>query len=154
MPAGPFTRTAGFYKNHPTITQQILNGEPGLRVCGHLITDVDVDHGHSALEAMCVSPHGYQRLHLMRQLVTAALNLLSGSSATFSNYLSCDVTCQDLDASESAVASCISQTDGFNESGDPLPAPWDPAGPADPTPCQFAGDTPCLALYPDTCLVP
>ena len=165
MACGPFTRTAGFYKNHPAITQQIITNAGGLTVCGHPITDVDIDHGHSALEAMCVSPHGDQRVQLIRQLTAAALNLNSGSTATFSNFASCNAVCANSGSSESAISSCVSQTDAFNQSGDSLPAEFDddcgddddfpgPPGPADPNPCKAAGDTPCILTSTSLCAVP
>ena len=151
---GHFTRTPGFYKNHPDVTQDIITHAGGLMVCGHAITDVSINSGHSALEAMCVSPHGDVRLQLLRQLVAAELNLLSGSTASYGGYAACDAVCRDGHASAWALSSCVSQTDAFNNSGDSLVASFDPPGAADPTPCDFAAGTTCTVLSPEGCTAP
>jgi hypothetical protein len=149
---GAFTRTPGFYKNHPDVTQGILTAAGGLTVCGHPITDCDVNHGHSALEALCVAVDGEQRLQLIRHLVTASLTRGAGG-ATFSGYATCDAVCRDAGASTDALAACIDAADEFNQSGDRIAAPFD-GGPANPTPCKFAFATACNLLDPTTCAVP
>jgi hypothetical protein len=148
---GDWTRTAGFYKNHPSVTQSILTGAGGLTVCGGPITDVDVDHGHSALEALCVTDGG--RAQLARQLLTAALNG-AGGGAVFGDLSRCNTICADADAPTSDISGCIDEADGFNNSGDALPAPFDPAGAADPGACKKAQATACTVVQRSLCAVP
>lgn len=152
-PHGHWTRTAGFYKNHPAITQSILTGAGGLTVCGHSITDVDVDHAHSAVEGLCVSPQGNSRLQLVRQLITAALtNALGG--AVFPDLTRCNAVCANPLSAQLDVNTCVNQADAFNNSGDNLQAPFDPPGSADTAPCQAAHGTACTVLNPGACAAP
>lgn len=148
-----FTRTPGFYKNHPAITQQILSAAHGLSVCGHTITDVDVDHAHSALEGLCIAVQGDQRAQLARHLITAALTRAAGG-ATFADLAACDAVCRNASASAADLAACIDETDAFNNSGDSIPAPFDPPGAASPGPCMAAFETACTVLTPSTCGTP
>jgi hypothetical protein len=149
-----FTRTPGFWKNHPTITQAVLDANGGLTVCGHQIIDVHVDHGHSALEGLCVAPQGDQRLQLFRQLLAAALNMGAGSCATFAEFTACDTICQIPNATIADLSNCIEEADRFNQSGDKVRAPFDPPGPADSRPCSAAFRTACTVLDPSPCAVP
>ena len=151
--AALFTRTPGFYKNHPDITQQILSSVGGFSICGHAITDVGVNDGHSALEALCINIRGDQRLQLVRQLLTAALNMAAGG-ATFPNFAACNSVCQDPLASTTQLSDCIDQTDTYNQSGDGVAAPFEPPGPAAPGLCGAAFETPCTVLTPATCAQP
>jgi hypothetical protein len=147
-----FTRTLGFYKNHPDITQAILSGAGGLTVCGHEITDVMIDDAHSAIEALCTEIHGDQQTELLRQLLTAALTMAAGGSS-FGDYAACDAVCRDPNASTMALAGCVDDTDAFNQSGDNVTAPFDPPGAAQAGPCQAAFETPCEVLTPGSCAV-
>lgn len=150
-----FTRTLGFYKNHPDITQALIAQAGGtLNVCGRTITDIAINDSHSALEALCVTPAGDQRLQLVRQLTAAALNVAAGSTAVFSNLASCNATCADANATGTALSTCESDADGFNNSGDNVTAPFDPPGAADSSLCDVAGDTACTYLDPGACAVP
>jgi hypothetical protein len=54
--------------------------EPDLTICGQTITNTEVGHVHSALEAICVSPKGDDRLQLGRQLSATALNCILSRS--------------------------------------------------------------------------
>src|SRR3989442_20783 len=148
--AALFTRTPGFYKNHPDITQHILSSVGGFSICGHAITDVGVNDGHSALEALCVNIGGDQRLQLVRQLLTAALNMAAGG-ATFPNFAACNAVCQDPGASVTQLSDCINQTDAYNQNGDAITAPFHPPGPAAPGPCGAAFATPCTVLTAALC---
>ena len=150
---GLFTRTIGFYKTHPAITQSILSASGPLAVCGRSISDVDLNHAHSAIEALCVSPKGDQRLQLARQLTGAALTMAAGG-ATFTDLASCNATCASTSSSSAALAACIESTSGFNESGDSASAPWGSPGPADSKPCQRAHSTACTILAPSSCGAP
>ena len=152
MPGGGFTRTIGFYKTHPDVTQDILSDAGGVTVCGVLLTDVDVDHAHSAIEAMCLSPMGDSRLQLGRQLTAAALTMAAGG-ATFDDFALCDAVCTNPAAPKSEISDCVALTDAFNLSGDLLPAPFD-GGPADPTACDLAHETSCTVLDPGSCAQP
>jgi hypothetical protein len=129
----------------------VLTFAGGLNVCGHLITDVDVNHGHSALEAMCVSPGGDQRLQLARQLMAAALNIAAGG-APYSGFSACNTVCQ-TSSDPMALANCIDSTDVYNNSGDNVPAPF-PSTSADSKPCQKAHGTACTILVPANCAAP
>jgi len=151
--AALFTRTPGFYKNHPDITQQILSSVGGFSICGHAITDVGVNDGHSALEALCINIRGDQRLQLVRQLLTAALNMAAGG-AIFPNFAACNAVCQDPLASTTQLSACIDRTDTYNQSGDGVAAPFDPPGPAAPGLCGAAFETPCTVLTPALCAQP
>jgi len=122
----------------------------GLTVCGHLITNVQVRDPQSAIEGLCVKIRGNQRLQLMRQLLTAALNMAAGG-ANFSQYGGCDATCQNSTASTTDLASCIDQVDSYNQSGDAVTSPWDPPGPADPGTCQSCFESSCTLLSPMGC---
>jgi hypothetical protein len=121
--------------------------------CGQSITDTDVDHGHSALEGLCVAPRGDQRVQLLRHLLTAALTMAAGG-ANFTGFAACDAVCQSPSASAMDLADCIDAADTFNQSGDAVPAPFDPPGPADSAPCQAAFATPCTVLAPGPCAAP
>lgn len=151
--SGAWTRTIGFYKTHPAITLDILTSSGGVTVCGEVITDVDVDHGHSALEALCISPMGDLRLQLVRQLTAAALTMAAGGD-TFGDFATCNAACATPGAPGTTLSSCIADTDFFNNAGDPLPAPFDPPGAADPKPCEVAHDSACTVLDPGSCGAP
>ncbi len=148
-----WTRTAGFYKNHPAITLSIVTAAGGVTVCGHAITDVDVDHGHSAVEGLCVSPQGDSRLQLIRQLITASLTDAAGG-AVFPDLARCNAVCTNPSSSSLDLDTCINQADAFNNSGDNLPAPFDPPGSADTGPCQAAHGTACTIATPAACAAP
>lgn len=153
MPGGRFTRTPGFYKNHPDITLTILNGAAGLSVCGRTITNVNVDSASSALEMMCVAVQGDARLQLARQLMAAALSGAAGG-AQFSELASCNAICADPNASATDIQNCSTDADTFNNSGDNVTAPFDPPGSANPTPCKAAQDTACTIEAPAVCATP
>jgi len=112
-----------------------------------------VNDGHSALEALCINIRGDQRLQLVRQLLTAALNMVAGG-ATFPNFAACNSVCQDPLASTTQLSDCIDQTDTYNQSGDGVAAPFEPPGPAAPGLCGAAFETPCTVLTPATCAQP
>jgi hypothetical protein len=104
-----FCRTAGFWSTHAgsekkngksqnitlaviDLADGILNlpakdlinlyGQYGkLNICGENIVNTQLTDAASALESMCVSPQGDQRLQLVRQLTAASLNcVLSGGN--------------------------------------------------------------------------
>jgi len=122
-------------------------------VCGKKITDVAVNDAHSALEALCISPQGNQRLQLFRQLLTAALNDAAGTPATFTDFAACDALCQDAGATDADLSACVDAADAFNNSGDNVTAPFEPAGAAVTAPCKSAADTACTVLAPASCAV-
>src|SRR5262249_54098558 len=145
-----FTRTPGFYQTHPGITQQILMNVGGLTVCGHLITNVQVRDPQSAIEGLCVKIRGNQQLQLLRQLLTAALNMAAGR-ANFPGYAACDASGRNSTGSTPDLSSCIDQADSYNQSGDAVASPWDPPGPADPGTCQSCFESSCTLLSPMGC---
>jgi hypothetical protein len=147
-----FTRTVGFYKTHPSITRDILAAHGPLTVCGQVVVDVDVDHAHSALEIMCVTPQGDVRLQLARQLMAAALSRAAGGAAV--DLGPCDAVCTNAAATDAELASCVDAIDGYNQSGDAVTAPWGAPGAADPRPCDLAALTPCTVVAPGDCAAP
>jgi hypothetical protein len=149
---GLFTRTVGFYKNHPDVTQAIIDAHGAFTICGQTISDTDVDHAHSAIEVMCVSPMGDQRLQLARQLTAAALTTLAGGGQYDGSP--CNVVCTDPNATVDDLTVCIDAADSFNNSGDNVPAPWDPSGPANTAPCDVAANTACTIVNPGACAEP
>jgi hypothetical protein len=148
-----FTRTAGFWKNHPVVTAGVLSGVGSVAVCGVSLSNVDVGDAASVLEALCISPQGDQRLQLARQLTAAALTAAAGG-ATFADYATCNGLCTDPGATVEALADCIDDLASFNASGDNLPAPWDPPSAADTLPCGLASSTACTILAPGNCITP
>lgn len=152
LPHGAFTRTVGFYKTHPTITASILANAGPLVVCGHSLENVGIGDARSALEAMCVAPHGDQRLQLIRQLTAAALSVAAGGAAI--DLGPCNAVCVDPAATTSALAACIDTVDDYNQSGDAVAASWGNPGAAEPGPCDVAANTPCTLVALSSCPAP
>lgn len=148
--AAACTRTPGFFGNHPTVTQGILTNAGGITVCGISFTNTSVNSAHSALEAICVSPQGDQRLQLVRQLLTAALNS-SGGCATFADFAACNAVCTNPNATTAEITACGNDADAFNNSGDNVPAPFDTGGAANPGPCKASRSNGCTVLDPASC---
>ncbi len=124
-------RTPGFWGTHAgtakagssNITQAVLNKVASAQICGKSIFNTNVASANSAVEAMCVSPKGDQRLQLARQLTSAALNcIMSGGGATCtgvsiqSTFAACNDTCSGLPSTMS-TADCIDAIDCFNNGG-------------------------------------
>ncbi len=152
LPAvGGWTRSAGFYKTHPTITAAILR-DAAVTVCGRPLVGVAVDHARSAIEALC-NASGDARLRLVRQLTTAALTQAAGGAA-FPAFAACDALCRSESAAGWQLAGCIEAAEVFNASGDALAAPFDPPGRANPVPCAAALSTACTVLSPSRCAAP
>ena len=149
--AGFFTRTLGFYKTHPGVTQWILDQADGISVCGVELTNTNDDDAHSAIEALCISPLGDQRLQLARQLTAAALTMAAGG-ATYGDFGACNTLCANGTGSIYAVGDCINSADNFNNSGDNLSAPFDGFESGSTTTCQLAHMTGCNILDPESCL--
>jgi hypothetical protein len=148
-----FTRTCGFYANHKSVTQNIITATGSFTICGRMINDTAIDDGESAIETLCVEPHGDQRLQLSRQLLACALNMAAGSSR-FDDFDACNATCTDPDAAPGDLSDCITLADTFNQRGDSQTASFDPPGPADSLSCQLAHATACTFLNPAACAVP
>jgi len=132
------------------VTQWILDQVGGVTVCGIEITNTEVDDAHSALEALCISPKGDQRLQLVRQLTAAALTMAAGG-ATYGDFAACNAFCASGKGSIYDVGNCINSADAFNNSGDNLPAPFDGVESGYPEFCQMAHNTACNVLDPDAC---
>ena len=126
----------------------------GITVCGQSISDVDVKHGHSAQEALCVAPQGDQKLQLARQLTAAALTGATGEAALFPNRVLCNAVCEDPAASTMDVSDCIGLADAYNNAGDSFMAPFDPPGSAEPRNCNVAIKSSCTVLSPALCAAP
>ncbi len=130
-PGDEICRTPGFWGTHAgaeksqsqNITQAVINANGGaINVCGKTLTSTDVAKAFSALEGICVSPKGEQRLQLARQLTAAALNCVMsgggdectgiGIGATFA---SCNQACADGDVAQ--YGHCVDAIDCFNNGG-------------------------------------
>jgi hypothetical protein len=91
MAVDEICRTPGFWgthagvekRNSTNLTQLVINAAGGtLVICGEDVTNTLVPDNQSAIEAVCVSPQGEQKLQLARQLTAAALNcVISGGGA-------------------------------------------------------------------------
>jgi hypothetical protein len=100
-----------------------LTASDSISVCGETINDTDVNSAGSALEAICVSPQGDQRLQLARQLTAMALNCLaSGWGAACQSaptgiqtlWTTCNSACT---SNSTLVAECVGRVDCFNNGG-------------------------------------
>jgi len=91
-----------------------------LQVCGEVIKNTTVSSADSALEAMCVSPWGAQRLQLARQLTALALNCVVshiGPSCSIPNLADLFSRCNALcvaNSDKEAIGDCIDAIDCFN----------------------------------------
>jgi hypothetical protein len=149
--SGAYTRSFGFFTTHVAETQGLIDAAGSLPVCGVSITGTNVNVRSSAMEAMCVSPHGQQDLQLAREMTAAALNLASGTTATFPDFAACNAICADPHAKTVDVVRCTDAAQAFNASGDDLPAPFDVGGPADSTRCDAAFNTRCTIFDAGFC---
>jgi hypothetical protein len=156
-PEGDFVcRTCGFWKNHPDLTQELLDDAiPPIAVCGGPEMDTtDPRNDSSASEAICVKVKGKQYRQLARQLTCLALNCqFSGGEEPLglipvSNqctgqstggqdlgdlFAECDLACATAagGGSDSLVESCIDRVDCINNGGTPVetsPGNWTCAG--------------------------
>jgi hypothetical protein len=135
-------RTAGFWGTHAgtekekgdkkssiNITQEVIDFHRvgmmagPLQVCGENIISTKVDDAASALEAVCVSVQGNQRLQLARQLTAAALNCAVSGYQNCENYpryeglfAQCNAVCADATQS-AAINYCINAVDCLNNGG-------------------------------------
>ncbi len=127
-------RTPGFWGTHAgteksnsnNITQAVLDAAHGITVCGQPVYQTIVNSRTSALEGMCVSPKGDQKLQLARQLASAALNcVMSGGGATCagisveSTFTTCNSVCSGT-STAMTIGDCISAIDCFNNGGSVL----------------------------------
>ena len=141
-----FCRTAGFWSTHAgsekkngrsqNITLAVIDladsirnlpakdlinlyGQYGkLEICGENIVNTQLDDAASALESMCVSPEGDQRLQLVRQLTAASLNciLSTGSADCVGVDGPSNITVDDLFAAcnTACIGNGTTITDGLN----------------------------------------
>jgi hypothetical protein len=129
MPGEEICRTAGFWGSHAgdekgeksqNITQEVIDYIGGcVEICGEIITTTEVDDAESALEALCVSPRGYQKLQLARQLMAMALNcIISGGGPKCQNmsiedlFSECNEICAGITSGN--VGQCIEMVDSWN----------------------------------------
>jgi hypothetical protein len=147
---GEFSRSPGFYSNHPDQTNKYL---PIDDVCGFSITyfpaTQDGSKDGSATQALCisaksgVSTYDYARDSLLRQLLAAKLNekvtLAYGGSLTDADLIdSCNGICTEGTATLATISNCIDKLSQFNDDIDTL----------EPTPPEFADPG---RAYPDEC---
>jgi hypothetical protein len=123
---------------YPTPTDFIINpnGKYGeLNICGERIVNTRLNDAASALEGMCVSPEGDQRLQLVRQLTAASLNcVLSGGNpecigvdgpsniSVEALFAACNTACSGPDGGTTVTdgintISCIAALDCWNNGG-------------------------------------
>jgi len=179
-------RTPGFWGTHAgreksrsqNITQAVINAAGGcIEVCGEIIDNTVLNSADSAVEAICVSPRGDQRLQLVRQLTAAALNCIitngnpdcTGVSVE-EVFQTCNASCASGDPS--APDTCIGLLDCFNNGGtidgsgncvtgapnnchdrllvnDSLNLNFEPPGPAGSSnECNAARDNTCTVIPP------
>jgi len=179
-------RTPGFWGTHAgreksrsqNITQAVINAAGGcIEVCGEVIDNTVLNSADSAVEAICVSPRGDQRLQLVRQLTAAALNCIitngnpdcTGVSVE-EVFQTCNASCASGDTS--APDTCIGLLDCFNNGGtidsngncvtgapnnchdqplvnDSLNLNFEPPGPAGSSnECNAARDNTCTVIPP------
>ncbi len=127
-------RTPGFWGTHAgdtekaprsqNITQAVINKGGPLEICGKNIDNTKLDWCDSALEAICVSVKGEQKLQLARQLTAAALNcIMSNGNADCSGvsidqlFADCNNVCQGIPVAGLDMSKCISSIDCFNNGG-------------------------------------
>jgi hypothetical protein len=130
MPGEEICRTPGFWGSHAgtekegksqNITQAVMDEVGGcIEICGEVITTTEVGDAESALEAICVSPRGNQRLQLARQLTAMALNcIISGGGPKCQNmsceimFLECNKVCAG-DPGMYSIQQCIGMVDSWN----------------------------------------
>jgi hypothetical protein len=132
--ADEICRTPGFWGTHAgaektnsqNITQAVLDAVGGVTVCGQPIFTTVLETRTSAVEGMCVSPKGDQKLQLARQLTAAALNcVMSGGGAGCTGvsiqakFATCNDVCSGI-SSAMTVGDCIAAIDCFNNGGSPM----------------------------------
>ena len=150
---GGCTRTPGFFKNRPVVTQGILDAVGGIDICGVHVDKTSVDSATSALEAMCVSVEGESKIQLARSLMAAALSS-AGGGATFVDFDLCNMVCEDPAALKDDITDCINAAGAFNQSGDDEDCAFDTGGAANSTPCRRAKDNDCLIVVGGSCANP
>lgn len=127
-------RSAGFWGTHSgtdrwggkNITQSVVDAADGLEICGKAVDVTSLSTTASALEALCVSPRGDQRLQLARQLTAAALNCVVSGGGPLCEGVSieelfgrCNSLCASGNSGE-AIGSCIDALDCFSNGGKQL----------------------------------
>jgi len=124
-PVEDICRTPGFWGTHAgteksgskNITQTVLDDAGGVMVCGQLIDTTVTLRADSAVEGICVSPSGEERLQLARHLTAAALNcVISGDDCSAAALIAtCNGVC--LGSMEKSISECINELDCFNNGG-------------------------------------
>ncbi len=160
--AGCFTRSPGFWGNHPNITQEVITDAGGvLNVCGVPINNVGTGAG-SAIQDICSHPNDKKdtkpiKMSLIRSCMVAALNLAASSNQQNSPALDCNVaqpgigalydTCcnqlcpsGDTSLGGQTLESCQTTLDAFNNAFEATNCPSGSSCPpgASPGTCQQA----------------
>jgi cysteine-rich repeat protein len=171
-------RTPGFWGTHAgeekegksqNIAQAVIDAAGGcLEVCGEVITTTEVGNAESALEAICVSPRGNQKLQLARQLTAMALNCIISGGGPTCTAMSCEdifLECNNVCAGDTGMYSiqeCIMMVDSWNNGGyledgchsrqlcnEDIGLCFEPPGPAgSPKACTAARKNDCTILMP------
>jgi hypothetical protein len=174
QPGDIICRTPGFWATHggtqktrsQNITQAVIDlGGGCFEVCGEVINTTVVNDANSALEAMCASPRGDQRIQLARQLTAMALNCIvsevgpdcGGDAALDELFGDCNSACVGGPADRS-IGECIGDVDCFNNGGcrgddncheRELPDEFQPPGPAGSAGfCNDARKNDCTVIDP------
>jgi hypothetical protein len=178
IPKDEICRTPGFWGTHAgtekegksqNITQALIDSVGGcLEVCGEVITTTEVGNAGSALEAICVSPRGNQKLQLARQLMAMALNCIISSGSPTCTDMSCEdmfLECNNVCAGDPGMYSvneCIEMVDFWNNGGyvedgchtrklcnEDIGLCFHPPGPAgSPKACTAARKNDCTIIMP------
>jgi hypothetical protein len=139
-----------------------------LEICGEVITTTEVGNAESALEAICVSPRGNQKLQLARQLTAMALNCIISGGGPMCTDMSCEamfLECNNVCAGEPgmySVQECIGMVDFWNNGGyledgchtrelcnEEVELCFAPPGPAgSPKACTAARKNDCTIIMP------
>ena len=138
------------------MVQSVLTGAGGsIAVCGRSLTNMDIDNGHSLVEALCLPVDADPRLLLFQELTAVALNAAAGG-ATFPDLAMCTAVCTSGVATPEQVDDCVNLTRAFNCSGGQIASPFEPSGPGDPVliACGAATGNLCNALFSAACAVP
>src|SRR6185503_10250956 len=85
---GCFTRTPGFWAEHPGISQAVMNKVGGVPSCGLVLTTTAANTNNSSTEDMCsvgtdskANNTSSQQVQLIRQCMAAAFNLAATAQA-------------------------------------------------------------------------
>src|SRR5262249_55425047 len=162
-----------------TVTSEVIDAAGGcIDVCGEILLSSatkTVGSADSALEAICVSPRGDQRLQLVRQMTSMQLNCevssvnsdCSGNPGLSDLLDDCTKACLGDPSATRTIGDCVGEIDCFNNGGAiddqtglcgpspsgnceqrALPSPFNTPGADTPQTCNAARGNPCTVGPP------